>query len=100
MHHATLAEKVFTLETELETVSTRLTGELLLLRDENKRLREENTRLSSQNLEIASVEISSKWKEDASELLLLQRETLRELQMKYRRALLYADELQKRLNAI
>ena len=100
MQNVALAERVFMLETELETVLARVSGEMISLQDENKRLKEENVRLSANHLEIVTPEISSKWKEEASELLLLQRETLRELQRKYRRALLYADELQKRLNSI
>lgn len=100
MQNVALAERVFMLETELETVLARVSGEMISLQDENKRLKEENVRLNANHLEIVTPEISSKWKEEASELLLLQRETLRELQRKYRRALLYADELQKRLNSI
>jgi hypothetical protein len=39
----------------------------------------------------------AKWKQEAIEILELQRETVKALQSKYRRVLLFADELQRKL---
>ena len=89
-----VVDKIFALETELETVLVKVQAEMLSLREENEFMKNEIGRLTDQR------DIETKWKSEASEILLLQRETLREFQRKYRRALLYADELQKRLKAI
>ena len=101
-----VVDKIFTVETELETVLEKVRLEVTGLREENENLKSENLRLhqlltaSKETAKETTKETDLKWKEEASELLLLQRETLREFQRKYRRALLYADELQKRLRAI
>jgi len=89
-----MPEKVLQLETELETVLEKVKTDVLALREENAALR-------IKNLEIVTfAENERKWKEEASALILLQRATLQEFQKKYRRALLYADDLQKRLKTI
>ena len=66
-------EKVFELEKELNSILP-----------EVEKLKNENFDLKN-------------WKEEASDLLILQKETIIEFQRKYRKCLLFADALQKKL---
>jgi regulator of replication initiation timing len=92
-----LGEKVLRLESELGSVYELVRIEMESLQAENASLRVENSQLKERlNERCADLE----WKEEVSRILILQRDTLREFQRKYRRALLYADELQKRLREI